>query len=322
MDGEKLSRACRFRGDDDIASNFLYTRWPMHCQSEVAESAGPAGPADIRRGSRLRRLGMLVLLFSIPRSPLARAEPTASPAPHARAVGAPAEEVVAPSLPPEPPEQIPPPGGDAGHRGAAPGATSVTPAADEVPASPGQVVVAASRRHRSRVGSLSHHHQLGLAVLIGDGYRGIFPYQDDRVCGDATGDDSARVCTNRAPLFVDVRPSFGISRAWDVLLDLRFGLRADFNTKRQFFVMPGFRYWLDPQSRVKFFTTMQLAYDRSLQNQVGVKNEDLAVRNSNGLMVELVRNFGVYAQFGETIGFLRWLSFMVDGGVGVEARFP
>ena len=173
-----------------------------------------------------------------------------------------------------------------------------------------------------RVPSRSHDGQIGLAVLIGDGYRGIFPYDQGRVCGDATGGESTRVCTNRAPPFVDLRASFGISRAWDVLLDVRFGLWPDFTTKRQFFGMPGFRYWLAPQSRVKFFTTIQLAYDRSPQNQMGVKDEDLALRNANGLMVDLTRNLGIYAQLGETIGFLRWLSFLVDGGLGVEARFP
>jgi hypothetical protein len=29
-----------------------------------------------------------------------------------------------------------------------------------------------------------------------------------------------------------------------------------------------------------------------------------------------------YLQFGETIGFVRWLRFDIDGGVGVQARLP
>lgn len=176
------------------------------------------------------------------------------------------------------------------------------------------------------VASLSHDLQLGLAVLVGSGYRGIFPYEAMIKCGDAKAADS-RVCTNRAPLFVDVQPSFGLSDKWDFLVDLRFGIETDFNTKRQFFAMPGFRYWLDPQSRVKFFTTIQLAYDRSRQNSPAnaphpVGDNDLGFRNSNGLMVEVMRNFGAYFQFGETIGFYRWFSFTVDAGIGIQARVP
>jgi hypothetical protein len=51
-------------------------------------------------------------------------------------------------------------------------------------------------------------------------------------------------------------------------------------------------------------------------------NDDFAVRNSNGFMFEVMRNLGVYVQFGETIGFVRWLRFEIDGGLGIQARLP
>jgi len=73
---------------------------------------------------------------------------------------------------------------------------------------------------------------------------------------------------------------------------------------------------------VKFFTTLQLAYDATKQSTSTVSGYDLGVRNSNGLMVEIMRNFGVYFQFGETVGFVRWLSFNVDAGIGMQARVP
>jgi hypothetical protein len=179
---------------------------------------------------------------------------------------------------------------------------------------------------RRMVASLSHDLQFGLALMFGDGYRGTFPYHDMIDCGDAK-DPSSRFCTNRAPVFIDVQPSFGISNSWDFLVDLRFGLVQDFNLHRQFFIMPGFRYWLDPQSPVKFFTTLQLAYDRSKQNDPAmapnpVGDNDLGFRNSNGLMFEVMRNFGVYVQFGETIEVYRWLSFQADAGIGIQARVP
>lgn len=202
---------------------------------------------------------------------------------------------------------------------------TAAPAPADVPAAPA-TPPAPEAPPRRMVASLSHDLQFGLAVLLGDGYRGIFPYQTMIDCGDAKTNDN-RVCTNRSPVFIDLQPSFGLSERWDFLVDLRFGLGRDFNTHRQFFAMPGFRYWLDPQSQVKFFTTIQLAYDRSSQNNQPnaphqISDNDLGVRNSNGLMVEVMRNFGVFVQFGETIAFYRWLSFSVDAGLGVQARIP
>ena len=194
-----------------------------------------------------------------------------------------------------------------------PSTSTSTPSAAEAGAAPPPV-------HRM-VASLSHDLQFGLGLLIGDGYRGIYPYKKNIYCGNAGAKDST-VCTNRAPTFVDLDLSFGISESWDVLTVVRFGIEKDFNTERQLMFMPGFRYWLDPQSHVKFFVTVQLGYDVSKQNNPLVKNTDIGFRNSNGLMFEVMRNFGVYAQFGETIGFVRWLSFLVDGGVGLQARLP
>jgi hypothetical protein len=167
--------------------------------------------------------------------------------------------------------------------------------------------------------TLSHYQQLGIAVLPGTGYRGIFPYQDNVDCGQP----QKRVCTGRLPTFLDVQPSFGFGQRWDVLLDLRFGLGQDFTHTHELAVAPGVRYWVDPEESAKFFTTAQLVYDVTPQHDAALQhNDDLAFRNSNGFMFEVMRNFGAYVQFGETIGFVRWLRFEIDAGVGVQARLP
>jgi hypothetical protein len=198
------------------------------------------------------------------------------------------------------------------------GAASADTAADAAAQAPPAPVVAPRM-----VPSLVHTLQLGMAVFLGTGYRGIFPYKEDIYCGSASGgNNQAAVCTNRAPTFLDLEPSFGVLPSFDLLLTIRLGLERDFNTRHQVLFMPGFRYWLEPERRVKFFTTLQLVYDRSNQNSTQVGNEDLGVRNSNGLMVDVMRNFGAYVQFGEMVGFTRWLSFTVDAGLGAEARFP
>ena len=167
--------------------------------------------------------------------------------------------------------------------------------------------------------TMSHALQLGIALLAGAGYRGIFPYQDLIDCGQP----QKRVCTTRLPTFLDVQPSIGFARHWDVLVDLRFGLERDFTQNREFAVAPGVRYWVEPEEHTKFFATAQVAYDITPQNDPMLRhNDDLALRNSNGFMFEVMRNLGVYVQVGETIGFVRWLRFEIDAGLGVQARLP
>ena len=166
--------------------------------------------------------------------------------------------------------------------------------------------------------SLVHLDQFGLAVLPGSGYRIIAPYQDMVTCGQQNN----RVCTGRLPFFIDVQPSFGLSRHWDLLVDLRFGVVADFSHSNDFAVAPGFRYWVDPDLDAKFFATVQGVYDVNPQHDPNTKDYDVGMRNANGFMFEVMRNLGFYLQFGETLGFVRWLRFEVDGGIGVQARFP
>jgi len=197
---------------------------------------------------------------------------------------------------------------------------SVAPpeAADAAPPAP---PVVAAPVERKLVPSLSHDLQFGLAVMPGGGYRIVFPYKENIDCGDQNN-GMARVCTSRVPFFIDLQPSFGISEGWDFLVDVRLSFEQNVFRHHEIMVMPGFRYWLDPQSHVKFFTTLQLAYDATKQSTSTVSRSDVGVRNSNGLMVEIMRNFGVYFQFGETVGFVRWLSFNVDAGIGIQARVP
>jgi len=206
----------------------------------------------------------------------------------------------------------------------APAAPPVAPVAvpEAGPAAPSDASTVAMSPPRL-VPSLSHEMQFGLAVMPGDGYRVVIPYTRDLTdCGDHA-QMGAHVCGSRAPMFLDLQPSFGIEQSWDILVDLRLGLEKDFNTFRPFFVMPGFRYWLESETHVKFFTTLQVMYDGTNQQPTTKhKRSDFGFRNSNGLMIEVMRNLGIYFQFGETLGFVRWFSITADGGIGVQARMP
>ena len=197
-----------------------------------------------------------------------------------------------------------------------------TPPAEVPPASAPRAV-AAKTFPRLKPPTMSHYQQFGLALLSGSGYRAIFPYQNSNAVMVNCGQPGKTVCTGRLPTFLDVQPSFGFGDHWDVLLDLRFGLEQDFTTTHEFAVAPGVRYWVDPEEDAKFFATAQVVYDVTSQHVTGLShNDDVAFRNSNGFMFEVMRNFGAYIQFGETIGFVRWLRFEIDAGLGVQARLP
>lgn len=213
-------------------------------------------------------------------------------------------------------------GGAAGSSAKTPDAASAGKAdATAADASSSPPAAAPETAERKMVPSLSHDLQFGLAVMPGGGYRIVFPYKEGVDCGDQNN-AAARVCTARVPFFIDLQPSFGISQGWDFLVDVRLSFEQNVFHYHEVFLMPGFRYWLDPQNHVKFYTTIQLAYDATKQRSSTLSSSDVGIRNSNGLMVEIMRNFGVYFQFGETVGFVRWLSFNVDAGIGIQARVP
>jgi hypothetical protein len=223
---------------------------------------------------------------------------------------------------PSPPAAVQPDGAsaDGGSAGAPPAvAPPATPTA--VPVGRGQPTLESQppkRFPKLRQASLLHKYQLGIALLPGAGFRGIAPYEDGINCGE----QAKRVCTGKLPFFIDVQPSFGFAEHWDVLVDLRFGIESDFTRSRQFAIAPGVRYWVDPELPFKFFATIQGVFDATAQGDPRLANNDFGVRNSNGLMFDVMRNLGIYIQLGETLAFRRWLRFEIDGGVGVQARIP
>jgi hypothetical protein len=169
---------------------------------------------------------------------------------------------------------------------------------------------------------LDHRHQTGVSLMPGIGYRVIVPYKEFQTCGDSSGDLNKRVCTNRTPVFLDLQLSFGLSKRVDVITDLRFSLGTDpASHTHQFALAPGIRVWLDQDVNLKFYTTIQALYDSTNYYDV-VATHDFGLRNSNGLMYDVIRNVGFFFQFGESFGFRRWFRIELDVGAGVQVRFP
>jgi hypothetical protein len=171
---------------------------------------------------------------------------------------------------------------------------------------------------RLRAPSLLHKNQFGIALMPGIGFRVIAPYDEKLSCGE----QAKRVCTGLLPFFLDVQPSFGFAEHWDVIVDLRFGIMTDFTKSHELAVAPGVRYWVDNDAQTKFYATIQGVFDATAQHNTAVSGTDFGVRNANGFMFDVMRNLGIYLQFGETIAFVRWLRFEIDAGVGVQVRIP
>lgn len=169
---------------------------------------------------------------------------------------------------------------------------------------------------------LTHEGQLGLNLQVSTGYRGIFPY-DGEYCGVAGNNEA---CVERAPVVLDIGVSYGVTRSLELLLELTVGLEREFGSgpgltgPRTRVYSPGLRYYFSETGQLRFFSTLQLAIDATDFAQAS--GVDYAIKNINGLQLDVQRAVGLYAFFGETVSWTRWLRFEMVAGLGVQARFP
>jgi len=166
---------------------------------------------------------------------------------------------------------------------------------------------------------LDHRTQGGLGIIVGSGYRGLVRYQGSASC-EGGGSDRT-FCHSRVPTFLDIEGSFGVTRALSTIVDVSVGLEKDFTHGRPFAVAPGIKYYVDPEGRMKFFVTLQLALDFTEQLP-DVPTVDVGVRNAVGLQFDMHRLFGFWLQLGDTLAFRRYFRFELDAAGGIEARFP
>jgi hypothetical protein len=179
--------------------------------------------------------------------------------------------------------------------------------------------------------SYTHAHQIGVSVALGTGYRVLFPYNEE-YCGQA----GKSVCTGRSPFFFDLGLSYGVSTKVELLVSTKFGVEEDFEGPggevgpKPFQLAAGARIYVEEEGQLKFFSSLEgvvefTDYSSTTQGGGGVSVKDAAdwgVRNTNGILFDFHRTFGVYAHFGETATFANWLRFELHGGLGVQVRFP
>jgi hypothetical protein len=174
--------------------------------------------------------------------------------------------------------------------------------------------------------SYRHKGQIGIYSQLGIGYRFIARYDDNDFCGKA----ASAVCTGGTPPWIELGVSYGASNSLELITDVRIGLGTDFKPEtssasapRNLVVAPGLKVFIDDEGSLKWFSTFQLAIDLTDYTASGVKTKvDFGERSVIGLLIDLHRTFGVYVHGGVTFGFVRWFRFEMDGGVGLQARFP
>ena len=114
------------------------------------------------------------------------------------------------------------------------------------------------------------------------------------------------------------------------LRDIRFGVERDFGGSatavgpRLRHYAPGLKFFLGGDDQVHYFSTAQLAIDTTgYQDGRGAAvGTDVRVRNANGIQVDFHDAYGVYAYFAEELAFSRWLEAGIEGGVGLQGRYP
>jgi hypothetical protein len=170
---------------------------------------------------------------------------------------------------------------------------------------------------------VSHKRQFGFHAKMGTGYRAIFPYGDE-YCGSEGSDND--FCPTRAPLFLDVGLSYRVTDKLDVLLEMRLGLEKDFGRNeseegsRNRLYSPGLKLYFREGGTMKVFSTLQFVIDTT--DYPHIDEIDYAVKNVTGLQIDPHKTMGVFFFFGETVGWSRWLRFEMEGGLGLQARFP
>ncbi|HUH04941.1 MAG TPA: hypothetical protein VML75_23245 [Kofleriaceae bacterium] len=170
----------------------------------------------------------------------------------------------------------------------------------------------------------SHKGQFGLSARFGTGYRGIFPFDDAIYCGDP--DSVGELCLGRSPVFVDLGASYRVLDQLELLVEMRVGIEADFGANASTdgeslrVYAPGIRAYLRDAGLLKLFLTLQFTIDTTSYPQA--PDTDYGVRLTPGVMLDPHKTVGIMFFFGPAVTWSRWLKFEMEGGLGIQARFP
>ncbi|HTM22921.1 MAG TPA: hypothetical protein VL172_20500 [Kofleriaceae bacterium] len=166
-----------------------------------------------------------------------------------------------------------------------------------------------------------HQGQVGLHVKVGTGYRAIFRDADE-YCGK-TGED---LCNERAPVHMELGVAYRLLERLEAFFEVRVGLERDFGASatergaRTRAYMPGLKVYFKDAGTAKFWSSLAFCVDTTHYPQK--PETDYGVKLTNAFQFDPHRTFGVFFYFGPVFAWQRWLRFELEGGLGIQARFP
>ncbi len=168
----------------------------------------------------------------------------------------------------------------------------------------------------------SQQGQVGLHAKIGTSYRGIFR-DGDEFCGK-TGED---LCQGRGPLYLDLGAGYRVLEKLELFLEVRVGLERDFGPNatskgpRTRVYSPGVKVYFKDEGTAKFWSSLMFNIDTT-NYYAPYDKTDYGVRLTNAFQFDPHRTFGVFFYAGPIFAWQRWLRFEIEGGIGMQARFP
>lgn len=165
-----------------------------------------------------------------------------------------------------------------------------------------------------------HRLQGEVRVGVNEGYTFAIRYGSGAAC------DTARstFCRGRSPVMMDFAAGFGVLEWLEVEARFRLGAESVFGVEASSLGrgLPlqaglGLRAYNGEASRLKFALGVAVLADFTYGQDL-----DVVARVEEGIHYDVVRQFGFYFQLGETIQPLRAFTLGLDGGIGIQGRFP
>jgi hypothetical protein len=165
-----------------------------------------------------------------------------------------------------------------------------------------------------------HARQFALRAGIGMGYSFTIRYSD-RDGTDPCDDGGNKFCVGASPLMLDTALAFGATRGLELEARFRLGFTTNFDDSRPLQAGFGLRLLTD-ETRGRFFIGAAVLADFTDGRRNAGGDLDLLLRAEEGWHFDASRWFGFYIAAGETFGFLRNFSCVIDLNLGVQFRAP
>ena len=169
---------------------------------------------------------------------------------------------------------------------------------------------------------LDHELQLGLRGGIGVPFLFALRYSGGSECNSAHD----QFCVGVGSTVATFDLSFGVSADIEIVAGGRVGIIGVEPTQtNNVQLLLGLRAYISPEQMAKLYLAPSVILDLTEAGNPPEPNwnaVDFGVRGAFGLQVDLVRYFGLYAEIGVNLMFLRSFTIAPDLQAGLQVRFP